>query len=66
MSKLLECGIDYKYITKKVFLERTMKEAKALSKMLSEINYDVFHYIIINKNGIGTKNELKKRCINHS
>lgn len=50
MSKLLECGIDYKYITKKVFLERTMKEAKALSKMLSEINYDVFHYIIINKN----------------
>lgn len=50
MSKLLECGINYKYITKKVFLERTMKEAKALSKMLSEINYDVFHYIIINKN----------------
>lgn len=48
-SKLLECDIDYKYITKKTFLERTMKEVKALSKMLNEINFDIFHYIIINR-----------------
>ena len=48
-SKLLEYSIDYKYITKKVFLERTMEETKALSKMLNEIEFDVFHYIVINK-----------------
>ena len=48
-SKLLECGVDYKYITKKVFLERTMKEAKALSKILNKISLDVFHYVIIDR-----------------
>lgn len=48
-SVLLEYEIDYQYITKKTFLERTMPEINALSKMLNDINYDVFHYIIMDR-----------------
>ena len=42
-GELLKYEIDYKYITKKTFLERTMPEVKALSKILENIKYDVFH-----------------------
>lgn len=48
-ATLLEYGIDYQNITKKTFLERTMPEVKALSKILNNINYDVFHYIIMDR-----------------
>ena len=49
-SKLLEYEIDYQYITKKTFLERTMPEIKALSEILDNVHYDVFHYVIMNRN----------------
>ena len=48
-GELLKYGIDYKYITKKTFLERTMPEIKALSTILENIKYDVFHYVIMDR-----------------
>ena len=51
-SKLLEYKIDYQYITKKTFLERTMPEIKALSKILDNIHYDIFHYVIMDRKDI--------------
>lgn len=51
-SKLLEYEIDYQYITKKTFLERTMPEIKALSKILDNIHYDIFHYVIMDRKDI--------------
>lgn len=48
-SELLKYEIDYQYITKKTFLERTMSEITALSKILGNINYDVFHYVIMDR-----------------
>ncbi len=48
-GELLKYEIDYKYITKKTFLERTMPEIKALSKLLENIKYDVFHYVIMDR-----------------
>lgn len=48
-AALLEYKIDYQYITKKTFFERTMAEINALSKVLNNINYDVFHYVIMDR-----------------
>lgn len=48
-SILLEYGIDYQYITKKTFLERSMPEIDALSKILSDIKYNVFHYVVMDR-----------------
>lgn len=48
-GELLKYEIDYKYITKKTFLERTMPEVKALSKILENIKYDVFHYVVMDR-----------------
>ena len=49
LSELLTYGIDYEYITKKSYLERTQLEISALSEMISNIKFDIFHYIIIDK-----------------
>lgn len=49
ISSLLEYEIDYQYITKKTYLERSMLEIYALSKILNSIKYDVFHYVVIDK-----------------
>ncbi len=48
-SKLLSCGIDYEYITKKTYLERSKLELKALSEMINNLKFDVFHYIAVEK-----------------
>ena len=49
-SELLKYDIDYTYITKKTFLDRSMDEIKALSELTQNIQYDGFHYVIMNRN----------------
>lgn len=49
-SHLLEYNINYTEITKKTFLERSMPEIEALQNLLSNIQYDHFHYVIMNRN----------------
>ena len=46
-QKLINKGINYPYIIKKTLKERTMYEFKALSKLINQIEYDGFHYVII-------------------
>lgn len=48
-QKLINMGADYSYIIKKTFSERTMYEFKALAKLVSEIQFDGFHYAIVDK-----------------
>lgn len=48
-GELLKFDIDYKYITKKTLLERSIPEIKALSKILGNINFDVFHYVVMDR-----------------
>lgn len=46
-QKLINKGIDYPFIIKKTLKERTMYEFKALAKLINQIQYDGFHYAII-------------------
>ena len=48
-QKLINKGINYSYIIKKTLTERTMYEFKALAKLINEIKYDGFHYVIVDK-----------------
>ncbi|MFA5602559.1 MAG: DHH family phosphoesterase [Bacilli bacterium] len=48
-AELLEYDIDYSMITMECYSSITNEEANALTDMLSNINYNEFHYIIINK-----------------
>ena len=42
-------GRNYVYIIKKTVKERTMYEFKALAKLVNEIQYDNFHYVVVDK-----------------
>lgn len=48
-SELLKYEIDYAYITKKTYLERSMDEIIALSELTKNIKYDGFHYVVMNR-----------------
>lgn len=49
-SKLLKYDIDSSYIIKNVCKNMTLEESKILSNMISNIQYDGFHYIIMDRN----------------
>ena len=49
VQKLVNFGIDYSYINKKTFSERTFYEFKALAKLVNEIKFDEFHYVVVDK-----------------
>lgn len=48
-QKLINFGADYNYIIKKTFSERSMYEFKALAKLVSEIQFDEFYYVVVDK-----------------
>ena len=48
-QKLINFGADYTYIIKKTFSGRTMYQFKALAKLVNEIQFDGFHYVIVDK-----------------
>lgn len=48
-QELINTGIDYSHIIQKTLKERTLYEFKALAKLVNQISYDDFHYVIINK-----------------
>ncbi len=48
-QKLINFGADYSYIIKKTFSERTMYQFKALAKLVNEIQFDGFHYAVVDK-----------------
>lgn len=54
-SELLKYNIDSTYIIKKVCKNMTLNESKILADMISNIKYDEFHYIVLDRN-----NELYK------
>lgn len=66
LSKLLEYNIDNVNIVKNTCKSLKMEETMVLSNMLSNINYDVFHYIIMDrKNSIYKDidyNVIFKKC----
>lgn len=47
---LINYGANYSYIIQKTLKERSLYEFKALAKLINEIEYDEFHYVIIDKN----------------
>lgn len=49
-QKLINLGADYKYIIKKTFSSRSLYQFKALARLIEEIKYDGFHYVILNRN----------------
>lgn len=66
-SALLEYGISNQEIIKAVYLDKTEEEIKILSNMLSSIQYDEFHYIIMDREHELYKNAdyniMFKKCI---
>ena len=48
-QKLINFGADYVYIIKKTFSERSLYEFQALAKLVSGIQYDGFHYVVVDK-----------------
>lgn len=48
-QKLINLGANYSYIIKKTFSERTMYQFKALAKLVNEIEFDGFHYAVVDK-----------------
>lgn len=48
-QKLINFGIDYVYIINKTFSARTLYEYKALAKLINEIKFDGFHYVVVDK-----------------
>lgn len=48
-QKLINSGINYQEIINKTLKEKSMYEFKALAKLVNEIKYDGFHYIVIDK-----------------
>lgn len=49
-QQLINSGIDYSKIIKRTLKERTMYEFKALARLVNDIKYDTFHYVILDKN----------------
>lgn len=47
---LINRGANYGYIIQKTIKERTMYEFKALAKLINSIEYDEFHYVVVDKN----------------
>ena len=48
-QELINKGINYNHIIQKTLKERTLYEFKALAKLVNEIEYDDFHYAVIDK-----------------
>lgn len=48
-QKLINFGANYVYIIKKTFSERSLYEFQALAKLVSGIQYDGFHYVVVDK-----------------
>jgi phosphoesterase RecJ-like protein len=48
-QELINNGINYTYIIQKTIKERSMYEFKALAYAINEIEYDDFHYLVIDK-----------------
>lgn len=48
-QNLINKDINYTEIIKKTYSSRTMYEFKALAKLVNEIKYDDFHYVIVDK-----------------
>ena len=48
-QKLINKGINYSHILKETFTKRSVYEFKALAKLINEIKFDDFHYLIIDK-----------------
>lgn len=55
-QKLINNGADYINIIKKAFSSRSMYEFKALAKLVNELQFDGFHYAVVDK----TKEEFCK------
>lgn len=55
-SNLLKYNIDGTYIIKNVCKNMTLNESKILADMISNIKYDGFHYIILDRNNSLYKN----------
>lgn len=64
-QRLINWGADYVQIIKKTFSERSLYEFKALAKLVNEIKYDGFHYVVVDKNDEAfsklTHNEIVKK-----
>ena len=48
-QKVINYGADYVNIIKKTFSERTMYWFKALAKLVNEMKFDEFHYVVVDK-----------------
>ena len=48
-QELINHDIDYIHILKETYSKRSLYEFKALAKLVNEIQYDGFHYVIIDK-----------------
>ena len=46
---LINAGINYTEIIKKTYSQRSMYEFKALAKLVNEIKFDYFHYVVVDK-----------------
>ena len=53
---LINSGIDYADIIKKTYSQRSLYEFKALAKLVNEIKFDGFHYVVVDKNDDAFKN----------
>lgn len=49
-QKLINFGANYVHIIKKTFSERTLYEFQALAKLVNDIKFDGFHYVVVDKN----------------
>jgi len=48
-QKLIDSGINYAKIIKKTFASRTLYQYKAMAKMINELTFDSFHYVVVDK-----------------
>lgn len=48
-QKLINFGVNYVEIIKETFSKRSMYEFKALSKLIDEIKFDGFHYVVVDQ-----------------
>lgn len=66
-SNLLKYGIDSKKIVKEVYLDKTMEEVEVLGNMISNLKYNRFHYIIMDRHNELYKdkdyNIMFKKCV---
>lgn len=48
-QKLINFGIDYKYIINKTFAECSLYELKALAEIVNTLQFDGFYYVVIDR-----------------